>query len=154
MATPRKTKSDTVGAALLSAKTVTSGMPKPTAKLDAAEMKFFQRAIESKNTEDITPIDLDNFTHLARVLRQQELAMDSIKLEGQIIPDRDGRPTVNPSVRALDAFSKSVATICRLLGVSASQRGSGNSAQQKARDKADRLARGAIANASASDELI
>ena len=148
----RRQRFDTAAGSIESAKNAMKGLPKPTEKLDAAELVQFRRLVSSKCIADLNETDLALATHLAKLLVLQDMAVEAIKRDGHLVPDQHGRTVSNPAVRNLDSFSKSVATLTRLLGLGAGQRHVGSDSQQKLRNKADRLTREALISASGDDE--
>lgn len=147
----RKAKCDSVAGAVELSNKIKAGMPKPTEPLSDDEQRHFVRAVKSKHLSDLTDIDLTLFTQLAKVLQLMDEATEKVKTEGYVI-HTDRGDTVHPAVRALDSFSKHVGNLVRVLGLSASQRGSGSGAQQKNRDRANAEAFKTLEKAASGEE--
>lgn len=147
----RKLKSDTVSAHVAIGAAHTKGLPQPTEELSAAALTHFNRLIRSKNVLDLSENDLTLMTVLARMQALQSEALSQVELEGVILDTEKGA-TVHPQLRAADVIAKAVAKYVSLLGMSASQRGVGSSAQAKARDRASAAAIKALDKASEASE--
>ena len=123
MATKRKTKSDSVSAAIESFRNARLVI-EPSIKLDEAEIKVFHELINARpiKTWQESDVDVRTASTLARQVRMQEQLMEEILIEGASIDD-GGRKKMNPKFSASEMLGRTIFAGMRHLGLSSVQRG-------------------------------
>jgi phage terminase small subunit len=151
MAKQLRSKKSTISNTLETFKSA-NDFPDPSEILDDREMINFVRIMKSRELSTFSEVDIVLATNLAMTQTMYHDAVMSVKQIGRTVINERGTPVANPEIAAMNQLSSTVRAYCATLGLTAGQRAISGSGQ-KARNQAERDARGIIAKASEDDFL-